>query len=782
MIYTVFAVALCFLGFFVWYLAATDDRSRRLAAVATTLTLMAVCALSIIKWDAPAGTPWSQRINLKKGLDIKGGTEFLVELGGEPSAAARDQAVAVIRKRIDGMGMAEPVIQPAGDNRIIVQIPGVSEADKAVYRNQLQRVAKLEFRRVHPESAELLFRLDQGKGTIPFDHEVLNMVEHKAEGRSDAGRVVVKKRPELGGKAVRSAFRNVDHLGLPTVVVNFTSEGSRVMEALTTGLMREYPGQINDSKRRIAIVLDNEVYSAPVVQAVLSDNCTISGGSMTPREAEELASVLQNPLETPVRILDERGVDPSLGKASVRSGFIAGLIGLALVVIFMVIYYHLSGLISVLALGVNLFVLIGLLAQFGFTLTMPGVAALVLTIGMAVDANVLVFERIREELSLGKPVGASVQAGFGKAFSSILDANVTTILAAVVLYVYGTGPIKGFAVVLCLGVLSSMFGALIVTRAGYDWLLHKVPVKKLSMLQLVGATRFDFFRYRWVAIAGSIILLLAGLQSALQRGNSALGVDFAGGDLATYSFTTKVDSENISRTVGSSVRAQYQRTAGEENELLTIRSPFGTADAIEAQLTAAYPEAGLKRIATDKVEGVIGKELANKAVLAFTLGMLAIFAYTAVRFEMAFAVGAIVALLHDVLISLGVFLLLGRELSLPIVGAILTVAGYSINDTIVVFDRIREGLRTGMKGSLREVMNDCINLTLSRTILTSTTTLLAVAALYVFGGVVINDFALVMIVGVLAGTYSTIFIAAPIAYWLSGNRRESKASEPVPAV
>jgi SecD/SecF fusion protein len=243
-----------------------------------------------------------------------------------------------------------------------------------------------------------------------------------------------------------------------------------------------------------------------------------------------------------------------------------------------------------------------------------------------------------------------------------------------------------------------------------------------------------------------------------------------------------VDSENISRTVGSSVRAQYQRTAGEENELLTIRSPFGTADAIEAQLAAAYPEAGLKRIATDKVEGVIGKELANKAVLAFTLGMLAIFAYTAVRFEMAFAVGAIVALLHDVLISLGIFLLLGRELSLPIVGAILTVAGYSINDTIVVFDRIREGLRTGMKGSLREVMNDCINLTLSRTILTSTTTLLAVAALYVFGGVVINDFALVMIVGVLAGTYSTIFIAAPIAYWLSGNRRESKASEPVPAV
>ncbi|MFH1066612.1 MAG: protein translocase subunit SecD [bacterium] len=763
MLYFIFALSLLFLAFFVWYLASTEDQTRRWVGLGTIGALALVCAFSLFRYEpATLDQPARWRVQIKPGLDIKGGSQFLIQLGGKPTAATRDQAVNVIRKRIDSMGLAEPVIQPSGENRIIVQIPGVSEKDKEVYRNQLQRVAKLEFRLVHPESEELLRSVQEGKETLPFDYQILPLLDRDAAGKVTRSDVVLKRRAEMSGRYVKSAFRSLDQVGRPVVIIEFNQEGQKLFGRLTE----------KNVGNRMAIVLDNEVYSAPVIRTAIYGNCEISGGNMSPTEAEELSSVLENPLETPVQIIDERGVDPSLGRDSVHKGFIAGVIGLLAVVCFMLFYYRFAGILSVFALAINMFILLGLLAQFGFTLTMPGVAAMVLTIGMAVDANVLIFERMREELSMDKPLAAVIHAGFGKAFSSILDANVTTIIAAAILFWQGSGPIQGFAIVLCLGVLSSVFTALVVTRSGFDWLLIFKKLPSLKMSHLIGKTHFDFLGNKWTPISVSILLFIVSIAAWVWKGNKVYGVDFAGGDLITLHFEQKIPDNQIrAAATGGSVLVQYQRSPSGDDEILSIRTPFGEAEKMEKALIEKFPEAKFNRLSLDKVESVVGRELQKKAMVALALGLIGIFLYTMWRFETGFAVGAIVALFHDVIISLGIFILMGRELSLPVVGAILTIAGYSINDTIIIFDRIREGLKNRGRQSVLQVMNESINMTLSRTLITSGTTLLAVLALFLFGGLVINDFAFILLVGIMVGTYSSIFIASPIALALSKENR-----------
>lgn len=755
MIYILFALSFAFLIFFIWYLASTDDRMRRWVAIGTILTLLVLCAFSLFKYAPKAsGEPKKWSMNIKPGLDIRGGTQFLIQLDGNPSEAVRDQAVAVIRKRIDGMGLAEPIIQPASDNRIIVQIPGVSEKDKEIYRSQLQRVAKLEFRLVHPQSDELLFKVSENKMTMPFDYEKMTLLYRDRMGKRIHSEIIVKRRPEMSGRYVKSAFRSLDQAGRPVVIIEFNSEGQKIFGKLTE----------KNIGQRMAIVLDNEVYSAPVIRTAIYGSCEISGGSMTPTEAEEIASVLENPLEVPVKIMDERGVDPSLGKASIQSGFKAAMIGLVAVVVFMLFYYRLAGVLAVVALGMNMFILLGLLAQFGFTLTMPGVAAMVLTIGMAVDSNVLIFERIREELEGGKTLLAAVNAGFEKAFSSIFDANVTTIIAAAILFWQGSGPIQGFAIVLCLGVLSSVFAAVVITRTEFNWLFVRGFVKSLSMSRLIGKTKINFIGLKWWGISLSIALLLLSAIAWVQRGEKVYGVDFAGGDLITFRFEKKIPDDQIRSIAASgSALVQYQRSPDEEAEILSIRTPFNQAESLEKALMEKFPEAKFQRLSLDRVESLVGKELQTKAAIALILGTIGIFIYIMWRYETGFATGAIVALFHDVIISLGIFVLCGRELSLPVVGAILTVAGYSINDTIIIFDRIREGIKKYSEKNIVEIMNLSMNETLSRTLITSGTTLIAVLALFIFGGLVINDFALVILVGIIVGTYSSIFIASPIA-------------------
>ena len=751
-----FGLSLVFFVLFIGYFLTTETRKRMRLSVFLTLTLTALCLTSLFAKDETGA--W--KVKIKPGLDLRGGTQFLLELAGSTGQGTLDQAVEVIRKRVDSVGVAEPVIQPVGQNRIIVQIPGVSEADKASYRRQLERVAKLEFTLVHERSDELVGD-GKTKPQIPIDSQLLMLRDRQPNGTVKEFPIVVKRRTEISGKSVANAFRSVDQLGRAVVIIEFNPEGRKKFGNLTE----------QNIGRRLAVILDGEVYSAPVIRSAIYGSCEISGGNMSSVEAEELASVLKNPLENPVSIIDERGVDPSLGASSVQSGFLAGWVSIVAVGLFALVYYRWLGLVSVFGLALNILILLGLLAQFGFTLTLPGLAGLILTIGIGVDANVLVFERIREELVHHRTALEAVGSGFQRAFSSILDANVTTVIAAAILFWQGSGPVQGFATVLCLGIFSSMFAALIISRTGAEWLAEKGGRGSLHMMRLFENCKINFLGLRGPAFILSGLLLGAGLVTVAIKGEKVLGVDFTGGDLVTFSFQEKVDDGKIRSSLGSMAEVvQYQRSPVGCQEVLSLRTAFGMGEKAGETLAKDFPQAKFQQLQLDKVAGVVGKELKQKALIALILGMIAIFFYTTWRFETSFAIGAIVALLHDVLISLGIFALLGRELSLPMVGAILAVAGYSINDTIVIFDRIREFFRGGIGADRAGVMNLAINQTLSRTLLTSGLTFLAVLVLFVLGGRVINDFALILLIGIVVGTYSSIFIASPIVL-LFGRKR-----------
>ena len=751
-----FGLSLVFFVLFIGYFLTTETRKRMRLSVFLTLTLTALCLTSLFAKDETGA--W--KVKIKPGLDLRGGTQFLLELAGSTGQGTLDQAVEVIRKRVDSVGVAEPVIQPVGQNRIIVQIPGVSEADKASYRRQLERVAKLEFTLVHERSDELVGD-GKTKPQIPIDSQLLMLRDRQPNGTVKEFPIVVKRRTEISGKSVANAFRSVDQLGRAVVIIEFNPEGRKKFGNLTE----------QNIGRRLAVILDGEVYSAPVIRSAIYGSCEISGGNMSSVEAEELASVLKNPLENPVSIIDERGVDPSLGASSVQSGFRAGWVSLVAVGLFVLLYYRWLGLVSVFGLALNILILLGLLAQFGFTLTLPGLAGLILTIGIGVDANVLVFERIREELVHHRTALEAVGSGFQRAFSSILDANVTTVIAAAILFWQGSGPVQGFATVLCLGIFSSMFAALIISRTGAEWLAEKGGRGSLHMMRLFENCKINFLGLRGPAFILSGLLLGAGLVTVAIKGEKVLGVDFTGGDLVTFSFQEKVDDGKIRSSLGSMAEVvQYQRSPVGGQEVLSLRTAFGMGEKAGETLAKDFPQAKFQQLQLDKVAGVVGNELKQKALIALILGMIAIFFYTTWRFETSFAIGAIVALLHDVLISLGIFALLGRELSLPMVGAILAVAGYSINDTIVIFDRIREFFRGGVGADRAGVMNLAINQTLSRTLLTSGTTFLAVLVLFLLGGRVINDFSLILLIGIVVGTYSSIFIASPIVL-LFGRKR-----------
>ena len=751
-----FGLSLVFFVLFIGYFLTTETRKRMRLSVFLTLTLTALCLTSLFAKDETGA--W--KVKIKPGLDLRGGTQFLLELAGSTGQGTLDQAVEVIRKRVDSVGVAEPVIQPVGQNRIIVQIPGVSEADKASYRRQLERVAKLEFTLVHERSDELVGD-GKTKPQIPIDSQLLMLRDRQPNGAVKEFPIVVKRRTEISGKSVANAFRSVDQLGRAVVIIEFNPEGRKKFGNLTE----------QNIGRRLAVILDGEVYSAPVIRSAIYGSCEISGGNMSSVEAEELASVLKNPLENPVSIIDERGVDPSLGASSVQSGFRAGWVSLVAVGLFVLLYYRWLGLVSVFGLALNILILLGLLAQFGFTLTLPGLAGLILTIGIGVDANVLVFERIREELAHHRTALEAVGSGFQRAFSSILDANVTTVIAAAILFWQGSGPVQGFATVLCLGIFSSMFAALIISRTGAEWLAEKGGRGSLHMMRLFENCKINFLGLRGPAFILSGLLLGAGLVTVVIKGEKVLGVDFTGGDLVTFSFQEKVDDGKIRSSLGSMAEVvQYQRSPVGGQEVLSLRTAFGMGEKAGETLAKDFPQAKFQQLQLDKVAGVVGNELKQKALIALILGMIAIFFYTTWRFETSFAIGAIVALLHDVLISLGIFALLGRELSLPMVGAILAVAGYSINDTIVIFDRIREFFRGGVGADRAGAMNLAINQTLSRTLLTSGTTFLAVLVLFLLGGRVINDFSLILLIGIVVGTYSSIFIASPIVL-LFGRKR-----------
>ncbi len=756
-----FFIGLGLLILFGWYFATDFGVRKRVLAAVLMLTLVIFSIVEIY--------PPQKKIAL--GLDIQGGTSFLIRLvGGEKqiTKAMLDQAVEVIRKRVDYFGGAEPVISPVGNDRILVQIPGLDTAKIQEAREQLSRVAKLEFALVHPKSAELTPQIEAGEAIIPPEYRLLTyQIENAKGGKPIEEKLLVHKKPDLTGAHITHAYATFQNDW--EVVLEFDSEGAKQFDALAAAHFHE----------RFAILLDGQVKSAPSINAqYFGGRANISGGHMGETEARNLSSVLENPLQTPVSIEEERSVSPTLGMDSIRASVIAGLIGLGLTLLFVQIYYKFAGLIANLALIVNIILLLGALTMFRFVLTLPGIAGIILTIGMAVDASVLIYERLREELALGKSLKVATQAAYEKAFSSIFDANVTTLITAAILFWKASGPVKGFAISLTLGILASMFTALIVGRNLFSWFVDSGRVKKISMLHLISSKNVNFLGKGWIAVLCSLALLGAGATAFYIRGDRNFGVDFRGGDLLTLSSSREVPVGQVRDALKPLHLddAPIQESAQGGKNYVTIRSPINTSEAIERQVVQTLPNAGFKVERAERVGALVGGELAKSSLWALALGIIGILIYVTFRFELSFAVGAIVALLHDVLITVGVFSLLGRELTLTMVGAVLTIAGYSINDTIVVYDRIREGLASGRKGSIEQIMNDSINQTLSRTILTSGVTLIPILCLFFFGGSVLRDFALAIIVGVVVGTYSSIFIASPIVLWWTRARGGSTSS------
>ncbi len=717
---------------------------------------------------------------IKLGLDLRGGTSFLVSMETNRFGKTTDkdralaQAVEVLRKRVDKLGVAEPLIQPSGDNRITISLPGLSDAENESARRQIEKAAFLEFRMVHPDSDEYI-----RQGIPAPGYEVLKLKAKSSDTRGMIMSYLVKIKPERGltGKNIKYAsVARHPVSNQPEIHFTLDEEGAKKFAEVT----KEYSPQGN-KYYQLAIVLDGELYSAPRIMGEIPGGSGSITGEFTVQEAFELANVLENPLEAPVKIVEERRVDPSLGKDSIHSGLMASVIGTAAVCIFMIVYYLFAGLVANMALVLNVVILLGVMCYVGTTLTIPGIAGVVLTIGMAVDANVLIYERIREELAAGKSMRGALAAGYDKAFGTIFDSNLTTLISSVILIYMGAGPVKGFGVTLTIGIAVSMFTALVVTRLIFDWLLDRGMLTKLPMLHIVKGEKINFMRYAKVAFITSWALIIIGCSYGLIRGKDTLGVDFRGGDDLTLAFTQKVEVDKLRDVVknagaGDSL-IQYQRNISGGKEKLRITVPFEMGAKVETALKEQFPTAKYERLSLDKVGPTIGTEILKTAIVAVLLSLFGILIYVAMRYEFSFAVGAVLAIVHDVLMTLGWFCLSGREFSSLTVPAILTIIGFSINDTIVIFDRIREDLKLGVKGTFTEVMNKALNQTLSRTIITSGTVFLATLSLYLFGGGVINDFAFTFLVGILTGTYSSIYIASALVLWWHKGERPKESTQ-----
>ena len=710
---------------------------------------------------------------VRLGLDLQGGVSFTVAMETNVLSADQDkqvvleQSIEVLRKRVDQFGVAEPILQTRGENQIQIDMPGLSELDYQSVREILTRPAYLEFRMVHERSQELI---DRGF-PVPGYEILTERRSSETAGEPDSLiPYLVKIKPEQGltGTHISSAGVYPDPLtGKPEIDFVLTSEGTVLFADVT----RQNTG------RQMAIVLDGELKSAPRINGPIEQGRGQITGDYDMREAFELANVLENPLEAPVRIVEENSTGPTLGADSIAKGVRASLIGLIVVAIFMLFYYMRAGLIANFALLLNIILLLGVLCMIDATLTLPGIAGIVLTVGMAVDANVLIFERIREELSLKKSIKGAIESGYGKAFSTIFDANVTTLIASIILINMGKGPVKGFGVTLTIGIVASMFTALFVTRLVFELFLVKGNMKNVSMMKLpfLHNNNFDFMRLwkQWFGISWLIIAI--GCGYGMVRGGDVFGVDFSGGDSISYSFDTKVPVDELRTSVAGldigETQITYRRDIIDGSETLELTTAFDQGEKVTALLKEQFSSAGFTLESTSRVGGSIGNEIKKSAIISVTLALFGILFYVALRYEFSFAIGAVLAVLHDILMTLGLFFISGRELNAPMVAAILTIIGFSINDTIVIFDRIREDLKLGVKGSFKDVMNKAINETLSRTIITSGTTLFAALSLFIFGGAVINDFAFTFVVGIITGTYSSIYIAASIVLWYTKGQK-----------
>jgi SecD/SecF fusion protein len=669
------------------------------------------------------------------GLDLEGGVQFVLRVNaGEAlavdSTLTRDEVVAQAReaidRRVNALGVVEPVIAVQGDRRdeILVQLPGFTDVERA--RGILGATARLEWKLI------------------------------EADGTPGAAAV--------SGRDIRSAFVTRDDLGLPAVGFSLTTDGARRFAELTSA----------NIGRQVAIVLDDKVQSAPAIESAITGGEGIIRGGFSLDEATDLALLLRaGALPVSMTFLGGEYVGPTLGASSVQAGIAASMGGLILVAAFMLLYYRRAGVNAVISVVSNLAILLGLMASLGSALTLPGIAGLILTIGMGVDSNVLIFERIKEELRAGQPVRRAVAAGFDRVFLTILDTHVTSLVAAAFLFQFGTGAIRGFATMLSLGLLTNVFTAVVVSRTMFELTLARGRRPTLGSERPGFFARrggpIDLMRFRTLALWVSATVIAAGLTLTMARG-LPLGLDFTGGAAVVAKFDEPVSEEAVRQAMPGGAVVQRFGAASDRTVQIRVPLPAGAGDAddqagvrvVQAALnTSSLPESRV--IGTNTVGPSIGRDFQKKAAYAMAGALAGITAYLAVRFRPSFATGAAVATVHDIVVTVAALGLAGYDLDLNVVAALLTVAGYSVNDTIVIFDRVRERLRTMGRGAIGAAVNAAVTDTLGRTLITSGTTLFAVAALSLFGGAGLESFAFTMLAGIVAGTWSTVFVAAPVA-------------------
>jgi protein-export membrane protein SecD/preprotein translocase SecF subunit len=838
----------------------------------------------------------------------------IIESLQEQESDAVTRAIEIIRNRIDQYGVSEPSIQKQGARRIIVEMPGIAKKEEA--KNLIQGRAMLEFKLVKdPEftfpimnkideilagSVQTVSEKDTLLNTEPTEEEIAKEHPFFAVARllsENSADVVVKanereilnnylkrpevikvipdnveflysakpeiiqdgieyfrlylvnKTPELTGGVIVDAQANISpQTTEPIVNMQMNSEGAREWARITGA-------NIN---KRCAIVLDGFVYTAPnIIGKIPSGSSQITGmGDL--EEAKLIEIVLKaGALPAPVDMIEERTVGPSLGQDSINQGFNSTLIGFIFIAIFMLIYYKLAGSFADLALLFTLLFIMGILAAFNATLTLPGIAGIILTIGMAVDANVLIFERIREELGTGKTVKAAVEGGYSNSYSAIFDSNLTSFFTAVILYQFGSGPIQGFALTLMIGILASLFSALVITKILFEYMIVKgYKINIGSRTRIFDNLNIDFLGKRKTAYIISTVLVVISLFSLVFRGLE-LGIDFKGGSEIALQFNEPIDisqvrselseigignvevktfgdesgilirtelqeipaavipnvinsinnliekhspgtSAVITDSSGSSLTMQFPNVET-TNQLATNLLSYGfqvnkvsqepnndklvfsltIADWIKENLIEKHSDNPFKVLKEEKVGPKVGDELKQNAIIAIVFALLIILIYLGFRFKFGFALGAVVALFHDVLITLGAFSILygiipilNLEITITIVAAFLTLVGYSINDTVIVFDRIREDIKIHKTAKIEDIMNKAINKTMRRTVITSLTTLLVVTVLLLFGGEVLKGFAFTLFFGILIGTYSSIFVASSFVLEYAKKRGE----------
>ncbi|MHA6692891.1 protein translocase subunit SecD [Devosia sp. A449] len=674
------------------------------------------------------------------------------------------QSIEVIRKRVDELGTTEPQIQRQGTNRVLVQVPGFGDSERL--KDIISRTARLTFHMVYPGMSAAQAKA-QG---LPAGTMILPSQDGTEE--------LLYEDVALGGESLVDAQPSYDQQrSMPVVSFKFDTRG-----AITFG-------QITGANvgQRFAIVLDNTVITAPVIQQPITGGSGQISGSFTTSTANDLAVLLRaGALPASLDVVEERTVDASLGADSIRSGLTAGVVASALVVVFMVLAYGVWGVFANVSLILNVILIFGALSMLGATLTLPGIAGIVLTIGMAVDANVLIYERMREEQRAGKTPIQAINAGFERAWGTIIDSHLTQLISAIVLYFLGSGPVQGFAVTLALGILTSLFTSYTLTSYQVQMWFRAVRPKVLKIQHfrfIPDGTKIPFMKISRYVILFSIVASVASIGSAYFKGFN-LGIDFVGGTAIVIQHEDGPADVGKVRELLDGLElgeVQVQGFGTPEDVLVRVQAQEGGQDADQVAVSKVRDALATENYtvrSTEAVSGTVSGELAWKGAIAVIIALGAILIYIWFRFEWQFAMAAVTTTTHDVIMTIGLFSITGLEFNLTSIAAVLTLVGLSLNETVVISDRVRENLRKHRKMPLPELIDLSINQTIVRTSLTQFTVFLALIPLVLFGGEVIRSFTIAMTFGCIVGMYSSIIVNGPI---LINFGLKSKVDEDKPA-